>query len=159
MWAAIPGLARLAVGLIGVFGLAIVGAWGMRWYDERPVTPAWSFRCCLVVNLKVSAPLKPAYVEGMADPNSPFALALNRCISNVGTLQASLKAQDASIRALGAAGRVAKANAEVAVQRSLAAKAKASASEGRILAAATDTSRGYCPSYEAVDKAFTRSLQ
>jgi hypothetical protein len=144
---------KLLAGLVGVFWMALAGAYGVWWWDRRPadVPQPIAFRVLFW-------PVKIGWPPSLKASLDGRDVLLRQAVANERTVTAALIAQNSRVRALAAAGATARAEAETATTAYRSALARASAPEARIIAAGTGpgdaTERA-----EAADRLFLESLK
>lgn len=142
---------KFIVAMVGVFWLAIAGAWGMAWWDRRPPNYPAIHLHVLFVHWTWTAP------ESLKAQLAASAVDLKQCRLNGITLEAAIARQNASLTALADASRKATSEVENAVHASQgqiagALKAKASIS-------APVVGDDVCARAKVVDQRFVESLR
>lgn len=141
---------RFIIMLVGVFWLAIAGAWAMAWWDNRPTHYPQLHLHVWFVAWTWTAP------ESLRAQRDAAAAQLKTCTANTQTLEAGLATQNAAVQALGVAANSAQAAARSAILRGRASEAMAAtrlASLERPIAGDTE-----CARVQAIDKTFMSTL-
>jgi hypothetical protein len=124
---------KLLAGLVGVFWMAIAGAWGLYAYERLPVGwPNREIRCCLVVRVTLHAPWAGA-VSALEQP-SPWRAAFLTEKASFDQVRAAIELQNARVLALATAGQAMAARANAAVAAARAANRSRDAAASAILA-------------------------